>query len=139
MSYCTTTDVQAINASHVFSASTKPTTTQVNTFIDMVAGELDAILSSRSLSVPVTSPESFVEYLKLVNAVGAAAMAESAMNPSANKGSSHATRLEARYQTMLSILRTEAISTILTLRPWSYASENTDDFPDATFPKDKSY
>lgn len=75
MAYCAITDVELINALRgAYSATTKPTATQVGTMIDMIYAEINAVLSSVGLTVPVTAND----FLRLTNALGAAAMAEAA-------------------------------------------------------------
>jgi len=83
MSYCTTTDVQTLNPTRTYGAATTPTITQVQAYVDQIAGEIDTVLQGRGLAVPITTPAVFVTFLKQLNAVGAAAMAERAMFPEA--------------------------------------------------------
>ena len=83
MSYCTLTNVQALNPTRTYGAATTPTTTQVGTFITQVAGEIDTVLQGRGLTTPLTTPAEFVTFLTQLNAVGAAALAERAMFPEA--------------------------------------------------------
>lgn len=83
MAYATAADVNALLARNQVSASTDLTTTQLDLLIDMVDGEINAILKAKDVSVPVTSgaePE-FYESLTLCNAVGAAALATAAYFP----------------------------------------------------------
>lgn len=101
MSYCTTTDIQALNPTRTYSATSKPTLTQVQTYIDQIAGEIDSILKGRGLATPITIPAEFVTFLKQLNAVGAAALAERAMFPEAQgmMGSTSASAMHWRqYQ-----------------------------------------
>jgi hypothetical protein len=81
MAYCAIADVQRLNPKRVYDASSTPTSTQVTALIDQVAAEIDTVLLSRGLSVPVTIPTEFVTHLKQVNATGAAALAEMGMFP----------------------------------------------------------
>lgn len=75
MAYCVIADVEAINALRgSYSATTKPTSTQVTGMIDMIYAEINAVLSSAGVTVPVTT----TDFMKLTNALGAAAMAEAA-------------------------------------------------------------
>ena len=83
MSYCTTTDVKTLNPTRTYDAASTPTLTQVQAYIDQIAGEVDTVLQGRGLAVPVTTPAVFVTFLKQLNAFGAAALAERAMFPEA--------------------------------------------------------
>lgn len=143
MAYCTIIDVQGFNASRgAYSATTKPTSTQVNTMIDMIAAEIDSILTTRGVTTPVTSPADLVTYLRRVNALGAAADAESAMLPSATKASPHLKDLRDQYEAALELLRNEESSTLTVgLLPWSYLGELTgsSDEPECYFEQDKVF
>jgi hypothetical protein len=101
MAYCTITDVQGLNPQRsTYSATTKPSLTQVTGFINQIYGELNAILLSRGLTVPVTAPADFLTNLQLANAEGAAALAEMAMFPEAigtPGGSPHGQQLWKMY------------------------------------------
>ena len=83
-----------------YSASTKPTSTQVNEFITQIGNEVDSILLGRGQVVPITTPASLVGALKLGNAQGAAALAEMAQFPeSSGMGETpHGARLWAMYE-----------------------------------------
>ena len=78
MPYCSVSDVEGMNANRklTYSALTVPTRLQVEAFISEIAAEIDAVLSSKGISVPVTTND----YLKLMNKMGAAAMADAALN-----------------------------------------------------------
>jgi hypothetical protein len=107
MSYCTITDVRGLNPTRSYGASTTPTETQVTTYIDNIAGEIDAIINGRGYTVPVTAPTALVTFLKQTNALGAAALAESAMfpEPQGMGASTHGTDLWKKYQDALKWLR----------------------------------
>jgi hypothetical protein len=84
MSYCTVTDVQAVNPKRVYDATTTPTLTQLGTFITTIAAEVDTVLQGRGFATPVTAANTtaeFLAFLLALNARGAAAMAEQAMFP----------------------------------------------------------
>ena len=83
MSYCTTTNVQALNPKRTYNASSTPTLAQVGEYVTQIAGEIDTVLQGRGLTTPVLTPAEFVTFLKQLNAVGAAAIAERAMFPEA--------------------------------------------------------
>jgi len=102
MSYCTITDVQALNSQRdAYSATTNPSLTEVNGFITQIGNELDSLLLARGLTVPVITPTEFVGALALANAQGAAALAEMAQFPEAQGtmgGSPHGQQLWAMYE-----------------------------------------
>lgn len=107
MAYCTITDVRALNPKRTYDADSKPTETQVESFIDRIADEIDVVISGHGLSTPVASPQAFVDHLKQVNAYGAAALAEMAMFPEAAGspgGSPHGDRLWKMYRAMMAPL-----------------------------------
>jgi len=98
MAYCTIEDVQIFAAKFPLSASTTPTSTQVETLIDLTAAQIDSVLLSKGYTVPVTTPAAFVESLRLLNAQGAEAMALMAQFPGgASKDST------PQYQAMLDL------------------------------------
>ena len=77
MAYCVIGDVQALNAQRgSYSVTTKPSINDVNAFILEIAEEIDSVLVSVGVSVPVTGTTVF---LKRLNIMGAAAMAEASM------------------------------------------------------------
>lgn len=140
MAYCTITEVEALNAKRTYSASTTPTSTQVETYIDLIAAEIDIVLSRKGYSVPVTTPDAFVNALKLVNAVGAAAMAEQAMFPEAvEKGMTpHSAVLQKKYDELLAkieagewtgVTQAQAVGSFYTV------SADQDSYPDPAFRK----
>jgi hypothetical protein len=141
MAYCTITDVQTVNAKRTYSATTTPTTTQVNSLIDFIAADIDGILAAKRYTTPVTEPTAFVNWLKWLNALGAAAEAEAAMYPEAvEKGSTpHEANLRQKYEDRLEMLvdgkitpqsiRGEDVSSFY------HVMEDQDDFPDPAFRK----
>lgn len=87
MAYAVISDVQGLNAKRtVYSASTAPTATQVTQFIAQISAEIDAVLAQNAIATPVTSPASYLVFLGLVNAWGAAALAEAAAFPEFDGG-----------------------------------------------------
>jgi len=82
MSYCALSDVQELIPKFSISATSTPTSTQVESLIDKIAVEIDAVLEAQGFTVPVTSPANFVLWLKNLNALGAAARAMQGMFPS---------------------------------------------------------
>lgn len=113
MVYCTITNIQALNTKRTYSATTTPTTTQVEAFITRIAEEIDAVLAGRNFTVPLTAPAPLLAYLTHVNALGAAALAEQAMFPetTAPGTSASGVLLWKQYQDALNFLRTGALPT----------------------------
>lgn len=85
MAYCVPSDVQALNTSRVAGQGNNPSVAQIQTYINMTAGVIDAILTNKGYQVPVSPlyPEA-INYLCGVNAAGAAAMMERAAPTSVN-------------------------------------------------------
>lgn len=85
MSYCTVADVQALNAGRtdLYTTTTNPSTAEVQGFIDQIAADIDAVLAANGIVTPV-SPSN--NYLKFLNSMGAAALAEAAIALKGNGG-----------------------------------------------------
>jgi hypothetical protein len=85
MSYCSVQDVAALNVARTLGQGNNPTTAQVQIYINMVAGEIDAILTNKGYTVPVSPlyPEA-VNFLNGINAKGAWALMEAASPTSTN-------------------------------------------------------
>jgi hypothetical protein len=86
MGYCTVDDVAALNKARAFDTGKNPTTDDVQKYIDMVAGDIDAVLVGKGYTVPVdttTYPEAG-KFLNGVNAKGAWAMSEASSPTSPN-------------------------------------------------------
>lgn len=102
MAYAVLADVQALLPKFTLNDSSTPTATQVEGMITDVAGEVDAVLSSQGLTVPVAEPASFLAFLGLLNALGAAALAAAGMFPSDAQagpaGTPLAPFLQSRYK-----------------------------------------
>ena len=106
MAYCTITDVQSLNPKRTYGATTTPSTTQVNSLIDLIYGQINTVLESQGYTTPVTEPASLVTALQLLNAQGAAAMSEMGMFSAQEKGSTpHWKVLWEAYQDGLESLR----------------------------------
>lgn len=60
MAYSSTALVNALIPNRTISATSKPTTTQVDSLRAMASGELDAALQSRGHTVPITAPAAAV-------------------------------------------------------------------------------
>lgn len=106
MAYCTITDLQLFNSKRTYSATTTPTTAQVNSIIDQVAAEIDMALSIQGYTVPVTTPTAMTNFLKFLNALGAAAYTEDSMFPeTAETGekaaTTHSSKLMSRFKDWL--------------------------------------
>ena len=77
--YCTTSDVVTLNPKRSYdTTNTKPSLTQVTSFIAWRTAEMNVRMSAVGISVPVsTSPATDASrYLKMINAWGAACDAE---------------------------------------------------------------
>jgi hypothetical protein len=113
MAYCTAAQVASLNPQRTYSASSKPSLTEIGEFIDRIAAEMDVILQGRSLTVPVTEPAELVTFLEQLNVLGAGSLTEQAMFPAATgAGSSPASGvLWARYREGLEYLKTGVLTT----------------------------
>ena len=99
MAYCTISEVRGLNPKWTYDTASKPTVTQVLSYISQIAAEIDTVLLGRSLTTPVTEPAEFVLHLKQVNAYGAAALAALAMFPEgAGPATPHGQRLWNIYK-----------------------------------------
>lgn len=93
-----------------FTATSTPSTADAQTFLDDIAGEIDAVLGGRGLATPVTiasAPQSFLDFLKVTNAIGAAAQVVAALLPN-QEGYASATYdqwLDRQYEERLKGLR----------------------------------
>lgn len=76
MGYCSVPDVNTNNVQRTYNNDSKPTSPQVNTMIDSVAAMMDARLEAIGFTVPVVSAPKSLALLKIINALGGAAMAE---------------------------------------------------------------
>jgi len=145
MAYCEIAEVQALNPERTYDDSSTPTTTQVNALITQIAVEIDAILQAKGYTIPVTTPDNFVEFLKYVNAYGAAALADKGMFPATSEmgQTQHWQVMMKIYQGWLKDLK-EGKATPSSLAVSSASSElgsyytemsDTDDFPEPAFRK----
>jgi hypothetical protein len=107
MSYCMITDVQALNPKRTYNTTSTPTSSQVNTLIDLIAGKIDTVLLSLGYSGTISGPAELLDSLKLLNALGAAALAEMGMFPEiSEKGSTpHWKALQQMYEDGLEALK----------------------------------
>lgn len=81
MPYAVIADVQALLAKFTISPTSSPTTTQATAIMTDVSNEIDAVLAGAGVSVPVTTPTYFLDYLGLLNSYGAAVLVAQAMLP----------------------------------------------------------
>lgn len=81
MAYATEAKVEALMAKFAVDGSTTPTNTQLTIIIDDVAGDMDSRLAAKGVTVPVTSPAYFLDYLEGINSMGAAARTLRSMFP----------------------------------------------------------
>jgi spermidine/putrescine-binding protein len=84
--YCSVADVAALSFGRAIGVGSNPGPSQVWTYINMTAGEIDAVLTKMGYSVPVniaSYPEA-AAFLNSVNAKGAWAMMESSAPTSPN-------------------------------------------------------
>lgn len=78
MGYCTVDDVRALRPQLTISASSKPSTSDIQRVIDQISGHIDGIMAAENLMVPLveaTSPISF-KYVQACVMWGVAGMAE---------------------------------------------------------------
>lgn len=80
MGYATLIDVQELNQGRAtYTASSKPSATQVADWLDQTAAELDGVLRGRGYALPVaTTATSALKLLEGYNAIGAFAYQERA-------------------------------------------------------------
>lgn len=78
MAYATVADVHQLNTGRpTYTASSKPTASQVIDFLEQSAAKIDAVLRSRGYSIPVaTGATSALKLLEGCNAAGAHALVE---------------------------------------------------------------
>lgn len=141
MGYCVIAAIQRLTPKRTFTASSTPTTTQVESIIDDIAAEIDAALNTRGYTVPVTSPAAFLTFLGVVNAYGAAALAEAGMFPETVQAgyTPHWRIMEDKYQGWLKDLKEGKLSPNSLSNYASYYTEfdkdeeYTDGYPEPIF------
>ena len=144
MAYCTLAEITELNPKRVYSSTTKPTAEQVQNLITRVAGEMDSALRNQGYGVPITSPDEAVDYLKYMNALGAAAKAEAGMFPESSGPAStgRAQSLQSEYNRKLRDLRKDGLEGISKSSnlPSSYSVDNeTDDHLTPNVDKDTQF
>lgn len=101
MAYADVEHVAIYNQQRTYSASSKPSVSQVKVICAWVASVIDAALANIGYVVPVTAPIS-LSILQDLNAMGAAASAEMAAFMGANPNESqHASMLHKRFEQRL--------------------------------------
>jgi hypothetical protein len=99
--YCSIPDVAALNWARAIGVASNPGNSQVQTYINMVAGEIDAVLIRHGYLVPVNiaSYPDAARMLNTVNAKGAVWMMEEASPSSPNLD-----RAKAAYDAAMKML-----------------------------------
>lgn len=99
--YASVSDVAALNFGRGIGVGSNPGPSQIQTYINMVAGEINAVLTQKGYAVPVNTASYPVagQLLQSVNAKGALAMMEEAA-PS----SPHVERVKAAYDEAMKLL-----------------------------------
>lgn len=80
MAYATVGDVQALNTARTIGVGQNPSASQVGIYLDLAAGDIDAVLLMKGYGAPANTASSPVaaEYLRSLNARGALALMEEA-------------------------------------------------------------
>lgn len=107
MAYCTIDDLKIYVPKLEFSASTKPTSTQVESIITNTSYEIDSALQTAGYSLPVTDADTLA-FLKNLNALGAAAIAEGATLPE-KVGDTHDSKLLRLYEKRLDNIKNKKL------------------------------
>jgi len=142
MAYATVDDVKRLNKYREYTATSEVSYSDVESYLDWIAAEIDSKLSRAGYNVPITGTEA-LKILKLVNALGAAAMAEDAqfMGTQDPGQSRHGEILWQQYHERLNkivngeiYLRDASLTNELEKRPagkalWSF-TEQYDDTPE---------
>lgn len=101
--YCAVVDVQALTGK-TYSVNSKPSSTEVDSFIEKRARIIDGILKARGYIVPVLeSATQATEIVKDLNALGAAVLAENAM-PGVQQASPRAAAWREEWRETLRLL-----------------------------------
>lgn len=116
MAYATIGDVQARNRARPITATSVPNASDVGAFLDMSAGDIDALLTQQNYQLPVpTGAIAALSYLRSVNSLGAWAMTEQSAQSSihardATAAYERALRMLADAQVVLDIPRVDAVA-----------------------------
>ncbi len=135
MAYCVLADVQKNLSRFILDVNSNPNPTEAESMIDGIAADIDVRLARHDLTVPATTPSSFITWLKEVNTWGATASVLKAMFPAASgTGSNPAFQFwETRYQAAIKLIESgEALPTELAegaayIGPSAYFIRNPDE------------
>lgn len=83
MSFATVADIQRLMAQFPITSSGKPTSTQIESILADTEHEVNTHLSSAGVTVPVTAPDYFLNWLGLLASYGATAAVLKSMFPNA--------------------------------------------------------
>lgn len=132
--YVEVSDVKAIIAAFDVGRETNPDRLEADTIVIDTDAEINSVLDAAGLSVPVTTPSHFVDWLKALNKYGAAAAILKSMFPdAAGPGETPAYAFwEARYRNALKMFaKGQGIPDSATkgggdLNPSTYLTRNPD-------------
>ena len=114
--YASVDDVRALNRGRSISATSIPCASDVQVFLEMSTGEINALLTQKGYQLPIaTGATAALGYLRSVNAQGAYAMTEKSSQSSihirdATAAYERALRMLADADTVLDIPRVDAIA-----------------------------
>lgn len=115
--YISASNVQAFYPGVTFSATTVPSTTQVETYIDQVESEINAILASLGFTIPVTATRAVkvLRHLGLPGVLVSVTFAGSARpgTLSGNQTSSRETDLRRHYSDNKKMLKEEGVRILI--------------------------
>lgn len=83
MPYATEVKVEGNIAQHTIDGTSAPTSAQLTVIIEDVDGLIDSCLASQGVTVPVTTPAHFLDFLEGLSAAGASARALKSKFPDA--------------------------------------------------------
>jgi hypothetical protein len=102
--YCSIDQILALNQHRTYSASTKPTLTEVKAFATGIANRIDALLAELGYETPVTDATG-KSILSWINAYGAASLAEQAQAGLGPVRSQHADFLWEKFEVDLETIQ----------------------------------
>lgn len=96
--YASTIDVAAIDSARAtYSATSKPSASQVHRIIGMIEGEVNAILRHQGYALPIPTTATYsLDFLRAVTAKGAMALIEQSAVTSDRRGDARAMWQEAK-------------------------------------------
>jgi hypothetical protein len=105
---CTTADVQALNPQRTYSATSKPTLTQLGTYINMIAAEIRGVIRKHGITESALDTNA-VALLNYMNALGMSAMAEqNAVSGNAMTMTEGSNKNKSKYDDMLAEFSADA-------------------------------